>query len=77
MKKLKVYLNIINPKEINCAKMNNEDIRATSRRCSGVYISVDIYLFIVNNRNTGTMLEICSKLTIKTIFEFENISQIF
>lgn len=28
--------------------------------------SASMYLFKVNNRNTGTMFEICSKLTIKT-----------
>ena len=41
----------------------------------------DIYLFKVNNRNTRTRCEICSKLTIKTperrsgvfIVNFENI----
>ena len=31
-----------------------------------LYIFLDIYLFKVNNRNTRTMCEICSKLTIKT-----------
>ena len=30
------------------------------------YITVGIYLLNVNNRNTRTMCEICSKLTIKT-----------
>ena len=29
-------------------------------------ISANIYLFKVNNRNTGKRCEICSKLTIKT-----------
>ena len=49
---------------------------------------VGIYLFKVNNENTGTMCEICSKLTIKTpeqchwscsavfIVNFEQISRI-
>ena len=44
----------------------------------------DIYLFKVNNRNTRTRCEICSKLTIKTperrsgvfIVNFENISHL-
>ena len=30
------------------------------------YLPVDIYMFKVNNRNTRTRCEICSKLTIKT-----------
>ena len=52
-----------------------------------IYSTVDIYLFKVNSRNTGTMFEVCSKLKIKTperqrlsgvfIFEFENISHVF
>ena len=31
-----------------------------------MYLSVGIYMFKVNNRNTRAMCEICSKLTIKT-----------
>ena len=30
-------------------------------------IPADIYLFKLNNRNTRTRFEICSKLTIKTL----------
>ena len=41
----------------------------------------NIYLFEVDNRNTGKKYEICSKLTIKTpgdfIVNFEYISQLF
>ena len=37
--------------------------------------SAGIYLFKVNNRNTRTKYEICSKLTIKTsVHHFEHIS---
>ena len=51
--------------------------------------SIEIYLLKVNNRNTRTMCEICSKLTIKTpewrhwclsgvfIVNFEHISHLF
>ena len=31
-----------------------------------IFYPVGIYLFKVNNRNTGTVGEICSKLTVKT-----------
>ena len=34
------------------------------------------YLLKVNNRNTKTRCEICSKLTIKTLINFEHISNL-
>ena len=33
--------------------------------CNGIAIPADNYIFKVNNRNTRTKCEICSKLTIK------------
>ena len=30
------------------------------------FVSTDIYLFKINNRNNRTMCEICSEVTIKT-----------
>ena len=44
-------------------------IRAMEKRCPYVSKTVNpvgIYLLKVNNRNTRTRCEICSKLTIKT-----------
>ena len=38
-----------------------------------VLFPAGIYLFKVNNRNTRTMWEICSKLTIKTVINYEQI----
>ena len=48
--------------------------------CECMY-PMDIYMLKVNNRNTRTRCEICSKLTIKTpdgvfIVDFEHISHI-
>ena len=40
--------------------------QGTSRLRSNNYNLIGIYLFKVNSRNTRTICEICSKLTIKT-----------
>ena len=54
--------------------------------CNGIAIPADNYIFKVNNRNTRTKCEICSKLTIKIperrrrsgtfIVNFEHISHL-
>ena len=40
--------------------------KVTFTKLFPIYIPVGIYMFKVNNKNTRTMCEICSKLTIKT-----------
>ena len=40
------------------------------------HCTAGIYLFEVNNRNTRTRCEICSKLTTKTLVNFEHVSHL-
>ena len=54
-------------KVLNLFKANNKNIRAMSIGIILVVFSIaGNYMFKVNNRNTRTRYEICSKLTIKT-----------
>ena len=69
-------------KEKNSSKLSNEVILWVMIFTQEKNSSTNIFLFIVNNRNTRKRCEICSKLTIKTpqrrstvfIVNFEHIS---
>ena len=46
---------------------NSAPLIKAERRSQTLYFPAGIYLFKVNNRNTRTRCEICSKLTIETL----------
>ena len=52
--------------QLDFENTRDEDIDETSRKGDVDYSPAGNYMFKVNNRNTRTRYEICSKLTIKT-----------
>ena len=52
--------------QLDFENTRDEDIDQTSRKGDVDYSPAGNYMFKVNNRNTRTRCEICSKLTIKT-----------